>query len=219
MLGYRLTRNIIFFHEVSERVVIKIPLLFSFLLQYIEKDIYEREGVSMITVSKSSMLILTCITFLPRTYAADCSLKAASLCAAFSVILPATLGLGIRCLEKQYTLDIDSKAWSAEHQLYLETSKVVNTLMISGISLLTWFSLKGTVSGDIGVSCALLSAYTYAHGRAYYMERQSKLQQATSFLLPAAIGMLVYTRISELTPHLDVAGKFILVLGLAHYGA
>lgn len=172
----------------------------------------------MVTVSKHAALILTCLTLLPRTYTADNPFKAVGLSTAFGVILPTAIGLGTRYIENQLNIDT-SKAWSADRHVELEASKAINTLMISSLSLMTWSVLRGVVAGDIGIASVLLSIYSYAQGRAFFMRQPSKLQKATSCLLPCAIGVVAYTRVWGIAPQLELAGKSILVLGLAHYGA
>ena len=170
------------------------------------------------TVSNYSVLILACIILLPCAQTADYPLAAIGLSAAFGCILPGAIGLGARYIEKHFDLDT-RRPWSPERHCDLESSRFLNTSLISAISLVTWYVLRDTVANDMRMALILTSVYSYGQGRAFNMQRESHLQKSTSFLLPTAIGILAYTRIPDLAPQLDLAGKSILVLGLAHFGA
>lgn len=162
-------------------------------------------------------LIISCITTLTRVQCADTfnTIKAAGVCSAFGIILPSAVGVGCHFFEEHIGLKGPSK-WREEEHLKIEASKLLQTTLMTAVGILTWTIVRGFVPNDIRASLVMMSLYAYGQGRALFRDKESKLLKATSYCLPTALGILLYTRVPEIAPYIDIAGKSILVLGLAH---
>lgn len=164
-----------------------------------------------------SLALIICITPLGHVVHADTfnGIKAMGVCTAFGVILPAALGVGSYSLEEHLGIT-GPPAWRQENHFKIESTKLLQTLALSAISALTWTITRGFAENDICAALVMMSIYSYGQGRALYRRTESKLLKATSYCLPTAVVMMASTRIVDLSPHLDLAVKPILVFVLAH---
>lgn len=170
----------------------------------------------MISVQKSA-LILACLTTLTCAHCADTlnGAKSIGVCSAFGIILPAAFGVGSYYAEEHLGLN-GPVGWREEKHLKIEATKLIQTFALTAVSSIAWSITKGFVANDMRAALVMMSIYAYSQGRALYSARESRLLKAASYCLPTAITMLAYTRIPELSPHLDFAVKPTLVFGLAH---
>lgn len=160
-------------------------------------------------------LTLVCLTLFPEQhFDAFNAVKAAGLSSSFGIIVPLVAGIGMHHAEKHIGIEHQG-SWRQDEFINREASHLLQTTAITILSSLTWAVLKGVCRNDSRLSWALVSIYCYGQGRAFYMSRPSSLQKGSSYLLPASLGIMAYSRIPELAPQLDMAGKSLLVFGLA----
>lgn len=171
----------------------------------------------MINSLKQVAFILVCIIILTRAQCADRfnGIKAAGVCSAFGLILPTAIGIGSHFFEEHLGVKV-APAWSAENHLKSEATKLIQTTAMAVVTGLTWAMLKGFVANDVRAAFVMLSLYSYGQGRGFYRNTESKVLKTTSYCLPTAIALLMHTRVPEIAPYFDIAGKSILVFGLAH---
>lgn len=162
-------------------------------------------------------LTLICLTLLQISTSASLlnSVKSMGMVSSFGFILPAAAGVGVHFLEKKIALE-HRGSWRQDEHLKLEAVRLMNTCIIGILTTCAWGVLKGMCDNDIRISSALMAAYCYGQGRALYMQRQSLLQKGSSYLFPATLGVLAYSRIPDLAPQLDIAVKSLLVFGFSH---
>ena len=171
----------------------------------------------MVKLINHLCLILACVTLMPDAYASMAvnAIKAIGVGSAFGAILPTALGVASHHLEEKMGLRSHAR-WTAENHVSTELNKLLQISIITGISALNWALLGGFVPNDIRASLILSALYCYGQGRAFYRADESKLGKGSSYLLPCAIALLAYRRVPELSPFMDVAGKYLLVFGSAH---
>jgi hypothetical protein len=169
----------------------------------------------MVKMSIHLFLILACITLIAelRAFPTD-AVKAIGVGGAFGLILPAALGVASHFLEEKTSLR--KAKWTREDHRSIELDKLLQVGAMTTICALNWAVLGNFMSNDISASLLLTSMYSYGQGRAFLKQDESRLNKVTSYLLPCAIVLLAYKRIPEIAPFMDLAGKFILVFGLAH---
>lgn len=171
----------------------------------------------MINCLSKTALILACLTTLTCSLSADTinGIKAAGVCSAFGCILPAAMGVASHFFEDHMGIE-GPIAWRKDTHLRIEASKLLQTAMVTSVGMMSWAIMKGFVSDDICAAITMISIYSYGQGRAFFRQSESRLLKATSYGLPVACTMLLYTRVPSLAPYLDIAGKPILVFVLAH---
>jgi len=143
----------------------------------------------MVTISDFIVLILTCSTFLP-CLTAEClsGLQSAGLCAAFNIILPSIMGIGSHLFERSF-LRYGGNAYIRNINHERESSRLLNMAALASLSVLSWHSMKHIAHNPTRVAMVLFSSYAYSHGRAFFMNQQSRLLRTTSYMLPLAIGL------------------------------
>lgn len=170
----------------------------------------------MITTRILLSLTLACLTF-QQTHTVERfnAIKSAGMGSAFGIILPTALGIGSHFLEKH--LGIEHRgSWREDEYLKIEANKLLQTSALTIITALTWTVLKGFCANDARMSFVMASIYCYGQGRSFFMNRQSKLQKSSSYMLPGSLILMAYTRIPDVAPSIELAGKSLLVFGLAH---